>query len=147
MNSHHHLYQWATRGFVADGTLFEWLTGLYPVWAQLDDDIVHHAAKAGLSALALSGCTTSTDHHYVFPNGTELLEATITAAQAVGIRFHPMRGSMNLGQSQGGLPPDIVTEEHDAILQASADAIDRWHDPSGRGSRCRSPSRPARRSP
>ncbi len=131
VNSHHHLYQWATRGFVPDGTLFQWLTGLYPVWAQLDDDITHHAAKAGLSALALSGCSTSTDHHYVFPNGSELLEATITAAQAVGIRFHPTRGSMNLGRSQGGLPPDSVTEDHDAILQASADAIDRWHDPSG----------------
>jgi cytosine/adenosine deaminase-related metal-dependent hydrolase len=130
VNSHHHLYQWATRGFVADGTLFQWLTGLYPVWAQLDPDITHHAAKAGLSALALSGCTLSMDHHYVFPNGTELLESTITAAQAVGIRFHPTRGSMNLGKSQGGLPPDSVTEEHDAILQASADAIDRWHDPS-----------------
>ncbi|MBO9532915.1 MAG: 8-oxoguanine deaminase [Solirubrobacteraceae bacterium] len=130
VNSHHHLYQWATRGFVADGTLFEWLTGLYPVWAQLDPDITHHAAKAGLSALALSGCTLSMDHHYVFPNGTELLESTVTAAQAVGIRFHPTRGSMNLGKSQGGLPPDSVTETHDAILQASADAIDRWHDPS-----------------
>lgn len=130
VNSHHHLYQWATRGFVPDGTLFQWLTGLYPVWAQLDPDITHHAAKAGLSALALSGCTLSMDHHYVFPSGTELLESTITAAQAVGIRFHPTRGSMNLGQSQGGLPPDSVTETHDAILQASADAIDRWHDPS-----------------
>jgi cytosine/adenosine deaminase-related metal-dependent hydrolase len=130
INSHHHLYQWSTRGFVPDGTLFEWLTGLYPVWAQLDDDITHHAAKAGLSQLALSGCTLSTDHHYVFPNGAELLEATIKAAQAVGIRFHPCRGSMDLGQSQGGLPPDSVTEDIDAILQASADAIDRWHDPS-----------------
>lgn len=130
VNSHHHLYQWATRGFVPDGTLFEWLTGLYPVWAQLDPDITHHAAKAGLSALALSGCTLSMDHHYVFPNGQELLESTITAAQAVGIRFHPTRGSMNLGVSQGGLPPDSVTETHDAILQASSDAIDRWHDPA-----------------
>ena len=130
VNSHHHLYQWATRGFVPDGTLFQWLTGLYPVWAQLDPDITHHAAKAGLSALALSGCTLSMDHHYVFPNGVELLESTITAAQAVGIRFHPTRGSMNLGVSQGGLPPDSVTEDHDAILQASADAVDRWHDPS-----------------
>ena len=131
VNSHHHLYQWATRGFVPDGTLFQWLTGLYPVWAQLDDDITHHAAKAGLSALALSGCTTSTDHHYVFPNGADLLEATIRAAEAVGIRFHPCRGSMDLGQSQGGLPPDSVVEEIDAILQASSDAIDRWHDPAG----------------
>jgi cytosine/adenosine deaminase-related metal-dependent hydrolase len=129
VNSHHHLYQWATRGFVADGTLFEWLTGLYPVWAQLDDDITHHAAKAGLAALALSGCTTSTDHHYVFPQA-DLLEATITAAAAIGLRFHPCRGSMDLGASQGGLPPDSVTEDIDAILTASAEAIDRWHDPA-----------------
>ncbi len=129
VNSHHHLYQWATRGFVADGTLFEWLTGLYPVWAQLDEDITHHAAKAGLSALALSGCTTSTDHHYVFPQA-DLLEATITAAAAVGLRFHPCRGSMDLGVSQGGLPPDSVTEDIDAILAASAEAIDRWHNPA-----------------
>lgn len=154
VNSHHHLYQWATRGFVADGTLFQWLVGLYPVWAQLDPDITHHAAKAGLAALARSGCSLSMDHHYVFPDpggpdeasakvlrgerrspaagrGTELLESTITAAQEIGIRFHPTRGSMNLGKSQGGLPPDVVTEDHDAILQASAEAIDRWHDPSG----------------
>ncbi len=131
VNSHHHLYQWATRGFVADGTLFQWLTGLYPVWAQLDADITHHAAKAGLAALALSGCTTSTDHHYVYPGGgNDLLEATITAAQAIGLRFHPCRGSMNLGQSKGGLPPDSVVEDPDAILAASAEAIDRWHDAS-----------------
>jgi cytosine/adenosine deaminase-related metal-dependent hydrolase len=130
VNSHHHLYQWATRGFVADGTLFQWLTGLYPVWAQLDDDITYHAAKAGLSALALSGCTTSTDHHYVFPEGKDLLEATIKAAADVGLRFHPCRGSMDLGQAQGGLPPDSVVEDVDAILIASAEAIDRWHDPS-----------------
>ena len=129
VNSHHHLYQWATRGFVPDGTLFEWLTGLYPVWAQLDDDITHHAAKAGLAALALSGCTTSTDHHYVFPQ-PDLLEATIAAATEIGLRFHPCRGSMDLGVSQGGLPPDSVTEDLDSILQASADALDRWHDPS-----------------
>ncbi|MFT4036223.1 MAG: 8-oxoguanine deaminase [Patulibacter sp.] len=131
VNTHHHLYQWATRGFVADGTLFEWLTGLYPVWAQLDPDITHHAAKAGLAALALSGCTLAADHHYVYPGGTnDLLEASITAAQQLGLRFHPCRGSMNLGQSHGGLPPDSVVESADAILAASADAIDRWHDPS-----------------
>jgi cytosine/adenosine deaminase-related metal-dependent hydrolase len=127
VNSHHHLYQWATRGFVPDGALFEWLTGLYPVWAQLDDDVTHHAAKAGLSALALSGCTTSADHHYVFPQA-DLLEATITAAAAIGLRFHPCRGSMDLGASSGGLPPDSVTEDIDAVLSASAEAIDRWHD-------------------
>jgi cytosine/adenosine deaminase-related metal-dependent hydrolase len=128
VNSHHHLYQWATRGRVADGTLFEWLVGLYPVWAHLDADITHHAAKAGLAALALSGCTTSTDHHYVFPQ-PDLLEATISAATAIGLRFHPCRGSMDLGASAGGLPPDSVVEDLDAILAASAEAIDRWHDP------------------
>ncbi|MEH3052944.1 MAG: 8-oxoguanine deaminase [Patulibacter minatonensis] len=131
VNGHHHLYQWATRGFVADGTLFQWLTGLYPVWAQLDADITHHAAKAGLAQLALSGCSLSTDHHYVYPGGgNELLEATITAADQIGLRFHPCRGSMNLGASRGGLPPDAVVEDADEILIASAEAIERWHDPS-----------------
>jgi cytosine/adenosine deaminase-related metal-dependent hydrolase len=131
VNTHHHLYQWITRGFATDHTLFQWLSTLYPVWARLDEDLVHAAAAADLGWLALSGCTTSTDHHYVFPrHGGDLLAAEIRAAQQLGLRFHPARGSMNLGESAGGLPPDDVVEGHDAILAASADAIDRFHDPS-----------------
>ena len=131
VNTHHHLYQWITRGFATDHTLFQWLTTLYPVWARLDEELVHAAAAANLAWLALSGCTTSTDHHYVFPrHGGDLLAAEIRAAQQVGLRFHPTRGSMNLGESDGGLPPDDVVESHDAILAASADAIDRFHDPA-----------------
>ena len=131
VNTHHHLYQWLTRGLVQDGTLFEWLTTLYPVWARIDAAAVHAAAAANLGWLALSGCTTSTDHHYVFPHdGGDLLEAEITAATEIGVRFHPCRGSMDLGASAGGLPPDEVVEDRDRILAATEAAIDRWHDPS-----------------
>lgn len=131
INTHHHLYQWITRGYATDDTLFGWLTTLYPVWARLDEEMVHAAAAANLAWLALSGTTTTTDHHYVFPVGAgDLLAAEIAAAQQVGLRFHPTRGSMNLGRSAGGLPPDSVVEDHDAILGATEAAIDRWHDPS-----------------
>lgn len=131
VNTHHHLYQWITRGYATDSTLFDWLTTLYPVWARLDAERVHAAASANLGWMALSGCTLSTDHHYVFPAGAgDLLEAEITAARRIGLRFHPCRGSMNLGRSAGGLPPDEVVEPHDTILAATEAAIDRWHDPS-----------------
>ena len=111
VNSHSHLYQWITRGYATDDTLFGWLTTLYPIWARLTTALVHDAAAANLAWLALTGCTTSTDHHYIFPSGAgDLLEAEIRAAQRVGVRFHPTRGSMNLGQSAGGLPPDSVVE-------------------------------------
>jgi cytosine/adenosine deaminase-related metal-dependent hydrolase len=131
VNTHHHLYQWVTRGFAVDGTLFEWLTTLYPVWGQLDADITRTAATGALATLALTGCTTSTDHHYVFPtDGGDVLGAEIDAARTVGLRFHPTRGSMDLGQSKGGLPPDNVVEDIDAILAASEDAIRTHHDPS-----------------
>jgi cytosine/adenosine deaminase-related metal-dependent hydrolase len=131
VNCHHHLYQWATRGFAQQATLFEWLTELYPVWALIDDEICSAAAHAGLAALARSGCSASTDHHYLFPRDAgDLLEVTINAAASVGLRFHPCRGSMDLGQSDGGLPPDDVVEDRDAILAASEAAIDRFHDPS-----------------
>ncbi|MDR7273946.1 8-oxoguanine deaminase [Catenuloplanes atrovinosus] len=131
VNTHHHLYQWATRGLAQDDTLFGWLTTLYPIWARIDEEIVHAGAAAGLGWLALTGCTLSTDHHYLHPAGAgDLLAATVTAAAEIGLRFHPTRGAMDLGASAGGLPPDSVVETTDAALAATADAIDRFHDPS-----------------
>ena len=131
VNAHHHLYQWATRGVSQNQTLFGWLTTLYPIWAGIDEEITHAAAAANLGWLALTGATTSSDHHYLFPTrGGDLLEAEITAAQRIGLRFHPARGSMDLGQSDGGLPPDSVVEDRDTIMTATEAAIDRWHDPS-----------------
>ncbi|WP_406267068.1 8-oxoguanine deaminase [Nocardia sp. NBC_00881] len=131
VNTHHHLYQWITRGLAVDSSLFEWLTTLYPIWAGIDEDAVRVAATGALAALAGTGCTTTTDHHYLFPReGGDLLGAEIAAAEEVGLRFHPCRGSMDLGASTGGLPPDHVVESLDDILAASAEAIARWHDPS-----------------
>ena len=130
VNTHHHLYQWVTRGFAVDHTLFEWLTTLYPVWACIDEDTVRAAALGGLARLAKTGCTTSMDQHYVFPSdGGDLLAAEIDAAGALGMRFLPTRGSMDLGVSDGGLPPDHVVEDIDAILRATSEAIDTHHDP------------------
>ncbi|HET9859503.1 MAG TPA: 8-oxoguanine deaminase [Nocardioidaceae bacterium] len=131
VNTHHHLYQWATRGLAQEQNLFGWLTELYPVWARIDADVVGASAAAGLAWLARTGCTTTMDHHYVFPReGGDVLEASIAAARRVGLRFHPCRGSMDLGASQGGLPPDHVVEDRDAALAATAAAIDSYHDPS-----------------
>lgn len=131
VNTHHHLYQWATQGLYQDATLFEWLTGLYETWAGIDAEVVHDAATAGLGWLALSGCTTSTDHHYVFPKGRDdLFEAEVQAAREVHVRFHPCRGSMDRGRSDGGLPPDEIVEDRDEILAATEETIDAYHDPS-----------------
>ena len=131
VNTHHHLYQWATRGLAVDETLFGWLTRLYPVWAGIDEQAVNVAARGALAWLARSGCTTSSDHHYVFPrSGGDLFAADVEAARSVGLRFHPCRGSMDLGRSRGGLPPDDVVEDRDAVLIETEAAIDRWHDPS-----------------
>lgn len=131
VNTHHHLYQWVTRGLAVDATLFGWLTELYPVWGGIDEDTVRVAAATGLAWLARTGCTTSTDHHYVFPrDGGDVLAAEIGAARDVGLRFHPTRGSMDLGRRHGGLPPDHVVEDRDAVLSASEQAITEWHDPS-----------------
>jgi cytosine/adenosine deaminase-related metal-dependent hydrolase len=135
VNTHHHLYQWLTQGRAQQSGLFGWLTELYPVWARVDPDQVHAAATAGLAWLALTGCTTSTDHHYIFPRHRsasfdEPLEAEIAAAAAVGLRFHPCRGSMDLGESKGGLPPDAAVEDTDAALAATAAAIEKHHDPA-----------------
>jgi cytosine/adenosine deaminase-related metal-dependent hydrolase len=157
INTHHHLYQWLTQGLAQQSVLFDWLTELYPVWARIDAEQVNAAATAGLAWLALSGCTTSADHHYIFPPGARpgadgrsagragspapagsagmaatggALEAEIAAAASVGLRFHPCRGSMDLGRSAGGLPPDEIVEDPDTALTATADAIRRFHDPS-----------------
>jgi len=130
VNTHHHLYQWVTRGLAVDDGLFGWLTTLYPIWGRIDADVVGAAAEAGLAWLARTGCTTSTDHHYVFPaDGGDVLGAEIEAARRVGLRFMPTRGSMDLGRKDGGLPPDHVVEDIDTILAASAAAVDAHHDP------------------
>jgi cytosine/adenosine deaminase-related metal-dependent hydrolase len=137
VNAHDHMYQWATRGYAPDGTLFEWLRALYPVWARLDAEIVRAAARAAMARLLLSGCTLSTDHHYVFPRGQGgIFEALVDSARELGLRFHPCRGSMSLGESRGGLPPDSVVEDEDAILADTEAMIKRFHDPSP-GSMCR----------
>lgn len=131
INCHHHLYQWATRGHAQQATLFEWLVELYPTWARIDWRVERAAARAGLAALLRSGCTTASDHHYVFPSGAgDLLSVEIDVARELGIRFHPCRGAMDLGASAGGLPPDSVVEDRDAILTAYAEALDDYHDPS-----------------
>jgi cytosine/adenosine deaminase-related metal-dependent hydrolase len=130
VNCHHHLYQSATRGMAQQATLFEWLVELYPVWARIDDGTVAAAARAALAALARSGCGTASDHHYIFPRGAgDLLAVEIEAARQIGLRFHPCRGAMDLGKRDGGLPPDHIVEDRDAILTACAAAIDRHHDP------------------
>ena len=117
VNTHHHLYQTLTRAWAQDSTLFEWLKELYPVWAGIDAESVHAAARTGLAELALSGCSTVFDHHYVFPRGQEgLVEAEVQAARELGVRIVASRGSMDLGVSQGGLPPDSLVEEIDEIL-------------------------------
>jgi len=137
VNAHDHMYQWATRGYVTDGTLFEWLRALYPVWARIDAGTVRVAARAAMARLMLSGCTLSTDHHYVFPHGGHgIFEALVETARELGLRFHPCRGSMSLGESQGGLPPDTVVEEDDAILAHTELMIKRFHNPKP-GSMCR----------
>jgi len=129
VNAHDHMYQWATRGYVPDGTLFEWLRALYPVWARIDAGTVRVAARAAMSRLLLSGCTLSTDHHYVFPHGRPgIFEALVETAGELGLRFHPCRGSMSLGESKGGLPPDSVVEDEDAILAHTEELIARHHD-------------------
>jgi cytosine/adenosine deaminase-related metal-dependent hydrolase len=149
VNTHHHLYQWLTQGMAQQAALFDWLIELYPVWARIDADGVHAAATAGLAWLALSGCTTSTDHHYIFTGGSggrppgrqspggsgglrgpDPLEAEIAAARQVGLRFHPCRGSMDLGRSAGGLPPDEIVETTDDALAAADEAVRRFHDPA-----------------
>ena len=137
VNAHDHMYQWATRGYAPDGTLFDWLRTLYPVWARIDADSVRASSRAAMARLLLSGCTLSSDHHYVFPSGRDgIFEALVEAARELGLRFHPCRGSMSLGESKGGLPPDSVVETEEAILVHTEYVVSRYHDPKP-GSMCR----------
>lgn len=133
INTHHHLYQNLTRALpsMTSAPLFGWLQTLYPLWRGIDEESVYVSTWVGLAELALSGCTTSTDHLYVHPaRGGDLLAAEIAAAQSIGVRFHPTRGSMSLSQKDGGLPPDDLVSDDDAILAASEEAVHRHHDRS-----------------
>jgi len=133
VNTHHHLYQNLTRAFppMTGAPLFGWLQTLYPLWRALDEESAHVSAWVGLAELAMSGCTTSTDHLYVHPAGAgDLLSAEISAAVDLGVRFHPTRGSMSLSVKDGGLPPDDVVQDHDVILAESERAVAKHHDRS-----------------
>jgi len=133
VNTHHHMYQNLTRAFppMTNAALFGWLQTLYPLWSTLDEEAANVSAWVGLAELALSGCTTSTDHLYVHPaGGGDLLSAEIMAAKDLGMRFHPTRGSMSLSQKDGGLPPDNVVQDHDVILAESQRAVEQHHDAS-----------------
>lgn len=127
VNTHHHLYQSLTRVLAQDADLFTWLKTLYPIWANLTDEAIYVSTLTGLAELALSGCTTSSDHLYIFPNDCTL-DSQIRAAGDIGVRFHAARGSMSLGESQGGLPPDRVTEDEAFILKDSQRLIEQYHD-------------------
>lgn len=130
VNTHHHLSQTLTRALPAaqDAALFQWLKTLYPVWARLSPEAVYTSALVGLAELMLSGCTTASDHLYIYPNGCRI-DDEIRAAQEIGIRFHASRGSMSLGESRGGLPPDGVVEDEAFILKDTRRAIETYHDP------------------
>jgi 8-oxoguanine deaminase len=130
VNCHHHLYQTLTRTIGTGGgkILFDWLKFLYPIWAEMTPEAVYVSAKLGLAELVLSGCTTVADHLYLYPNGSRI-DDEIRAAQEVGVRFHPTRGSMSLGESEGGLPPDRVCQTESEILKDCLRAIETFHDP------------------
>jgi cytosine/adenosine deaminase-related metal-dependent hydrolase len=131
VNTHHHMYQTLTRVIrpAQDCELFEWLRTLYPIWANLTPEMVRVSTQTAMAELLLSGCTTSSDHLYIYPNGVTL-DDSLEAAAEIGMRFHAARGSMSVGQSQGGLPPDRVVESEAAILKDSQRLIERWHDAS-----------------
>jgi cytosine/adenosine deaminase-related metal-dependent hydrolase len=131
INTHHHIFQNLTRSYrpAVNGSLFTWLSVLYPLWAALDEEAAYLSAWVGLAELALGGCTTTTDHLYVHPQGAgDLISAEITAARELGVRFHPTRGSMSLSQKDGGLPPDSVVQDDDEILADSERLVARHHD-------------------
>lgn len=137
VNTHHHLYQTLTRAVPGgqDALLFGWLQTLYPIWAKMGPEELRVSAQVGLAELALTGCTTSSDHLYMYPNGARL-EDTIHAAAELGLRFHPTRGAMSIGESDGGLPPDSLVEREEAILNDCIRIVDAFHDPN-EGSMCR----------
>ena len=129
VNTHHHFFQTLTRAVPAaqDADLFAWLRALYPMWARLTPEMLNVSATIAMAELMLSGCTTASDHLYLFPNGGRL-DDTIAAARAIGLRFHACRGAMSLGESSGGLPPDVLVESPDAILNDTRRAIETYHD-------------------
>lgn len=129
VNTHHHMYQSLTRAVPAaqDAELFSWLTNLYMLWSHLTPEMIHVSTQTAMAELMLSGCTTTSDHLYLYPNGARL-DDSIAAAQQMGMRFHAARGSMSLGRSKGGLPPDAVVEEEEAILRDSLRLIQQYHD-------------------
>ncbi|MCY4179773.1 MAG: 8-oxoguanine deaminase [Litoreibacter sp.] len=131
VNTHHHLYQTLTRAVPSaqDADLFGWLQTLYPIWGRMGPEHLFTSAQVGLAELALSGCTMTSDHLYLYPGGGQL-DDTIAAAQEVGLRFHATRGSMSIGESKGGLPPDALVEDERAILEDSIRVVDRYHDAS-----------------
>ena len=129
INTHHHMYQCLTRVLAQQGDLFDWLRTCYPIWAQMRSEHVYTAARLAMAELLLSGCTTASDHHYIFPNDVQL-EDEIRAAQELGIRFHAARGSMSVGEAQGGLPPDHLVEREADILRDTRRVIETWHDPA-----------------
>ena len=137
VNTHHHLYQSLTRAVPGgqDALLFGWLKTLYPIWSRFGPEEMRVSALTGLAELALSGCSLSSDHLYLYPNGARL-EDTIHAAAELGLRFHPTRGAMSIGESAGGLPPDDLVEEEAAILNDCIRVIDAFHDPR-EGAMCR----------
>ncbi|SIS72072.1 Cytosine/adenosine deaminase [Roseivivax lentus] len=130
VNTHHHLYQTLTRAVpgAQDALLFGWLDRLYPIWARMGPEDMRLSALVGLAELALSGCTLTSDHLYLYPNGARL-DDTIDAARDIGLRFHPTRGAMSIGRSAGGLPPDSLVEPEAAILEDAIRVIDAFHDP------------------
>jgi cytosine/adenosine deaminase-related metal-dependent hydrolase len=131
VNTHHHMYQSLTRVVpdAQDDELFKWLGALYPIWAGLTGEMIRVSTQTAMAELMLSGCTTSSDHLYIYPNDCRL-DDSIEAAQQIGMRFHATRGAMSVGQSKGGLPPDAVVEQEDAILKDSQRLIETWHDAS-----------------
>ncbi|MDK1472202.1 8-oxoguanine deaminase [Streptomyces sp. 549] len=131
VNTHHHFYQWITRGLAQNANLFDWLVALYPTWSRIDEPMVHAAAQGSLAMMAKGGVTTAMDHHYVFPRGAgDLLGAEIRAARELGVRFTAARGSMDRGASDGGLPPDFAVETTEGALLATEQAVDTHHDAS-----------------
>ncbi len=131
INTHHHMYQSLTRVVPAaqDASLFQWLKALYPIWARLTPEMIRVSTQTAMAELLLSGCTTSSDHLYIYPNGSRL-DDSIEAATEIGMRFHAARGAMSVGESQGGLPPDSVVEDEHAILKDMQRVTETWHDPA-----------------